>query len=81
MIPSLAITLIGAPRALLDTIFYWWIFYALLQTMRLLQTRRQTIKFEMYRNLFTVLIASGVVCSIVILAKMYSHQFFFCFNC
>jgi hypothetical protein len=58
------------PVALLDTIFYWWIWLALFRTITQLEDRNQTLKLRMYRSLFKTLLASGILSTFVSLAQL-----------
>jgi hypothetical protein len=60
------------PISLLNTIFYWWTFYALASTIKILNnTTKQTIKLNMYKNLFYILIITGICCAIYMAAELY----------
>ncbi|KAJ1633252.1 lung seven transmembrane receptor-domain-containing protein [Pavlovales sp. CCMP2436] len=49
------------PVALLDAVFYWWIFSGLSRTLSQLASRKQTAKLDLYRRFSRVLIASIVL--------------------
>jgi len=69
---SLAVLLLLVfPSAILDTTFYWWIFYSLLRTISQLGVRKQTIKLRMYKRFFATLIISGLLSSLVIIVQMF----------
>jgi hypothetical protein len=59
------------PVAVMDTIFYWWIFLSLLTSISQLQVRKQVIKFHMYKQLFKTLIASGAISAVLILLQFF----------
>merc|ERR1712137_197376 len=60
-------TVIIFPAALLDTIFYWWIFLSLSRTIQQLTLRKQEVKLRMYTSFLYVLIGSGFVTVAVII--------------
>merc|ERR1712137_1466878 len=60
---SFIATIIIFPAALLDTIFYWWIFLSLMRTINQLKLRKQDVKLKMYTNFFVV---CGVLTTLVI---------------
>lgn len=64
---SFLATMIIFPAALLDTIFYWWIFLSLVRTIQQLTLRKQDVKLRMYKRFFIVLICSGVITCLIIL--------------
>jgi len=49
------------PLVFVDSIFYWWIFLALLQTIAKLSQRKQTAKQVMYINFFSILVVIAVL--------------------
>jgi len=57
------------PAALLDTIFYWWIFLSLMRTIQQLKLRKQEAKLAMYTKFFGVLVVSGIITVLVIAAQ------------
>lgn len=63
---SFLATIIIFPAALLDTIFYWWIFLSLMRTINQLKLRKQDVKLHMYTNFFIVLAIGGVLTTLVI---------------
>jgi len=63
--------LVVFPVAVLDTVFYWWIFLSLLRTIQQLTTRKQPIKLEMYKRFFGTLIVSGIISSIIIVIQLF----------
>mmetsp|Transcript_3288 Transcript_3288/g.5405 ORF Transcript_3288/g.5405 Transcript_3288/m.5405 type:complete len:491 (-) Transcript_3288:20-1492(-) len=64
---SFIATIIIFPAAMLDTIFYWWIFLSLMRTINQLKLRKQDVKLQMYTNFFVVLALGGVMTTLVIL--------------
>ena len=63
---SFLATVIIFPAALLDTVFYWWIFLSLMRTINQLKLRNQEVKLRMYTNFFIVLAIGGVLTTLVI---------------
>merc|ERR1712232_1227267 len=63
---SFLATIIIFPAAMLDTIFYWWIFLSLMRTINQLKLRKQDVKLQMYTNFFVVLALGGVMTTLVI---------------
>merc|ERR1712137_674312 len=64
---SFIATIIIFPAALLDTIFYWWIFLSLMRTINQLKLRKQDVKLKMYTNFFVVLAVGGVLTTLIII--------------
>jgi hypothetical protein len=62
---SYLLRLIGSlfviPSALLDTLFYYWIFWAIYRTIGHLRMRKQEEKLKMYERLFWILIFGAVL--------------------
>lgn len=55
---------LALPVAILNAIFYWWIFLALYRIMAQLKARNQVIKFQLY-NRFTKVLISSLFASIL----------------
>jgi len=68
---TLVVFLVVFSVAVLDTIFYWWIFLSLLRTIQQLTTRKQPIKLEMYKRFFGTLVVSGILSSIIIVIQLF----------
>jgi hypothetical protein len=68
---SFVATVIIFPAALLDTVFYWWIFLSLTRTVQQLTLRKQDVKLKMYTRFFYVLAGSGVMTIVVIIYQTY----------
>merc|ERR1712137_453329 len=64
---SFIATIIIFPAALLDTIFYWWIFLSLMRTINQLKLRKQDVKLKMYTHFFIVLAVGGVLTALIII--------------
>ncbi|TPX39806.1 hypothetical protein SeMB42_g03850 [Synchytrium endobioticum] len=63
-ITPFAVLMFVLPLSITMTAFYFWILSALSATMKRLELRRQSVKLEMYRNLWRILLASVIVLSI-----------------
>eukprot|EP01104_Vermistella_antarctica_P012439 TRINITY_DN3599_c0_g2_i1.p1 TRINITY_DN3599_c0_g2~~TRINITY_DN3599_c0_g2_i1.p1 ORF type:complete len:538 (+),score=139.89 TRINITY_DN3599_c0_g2_i1:351-1964(+) len=63
-------TMLVVPVALLDTIFYWWIFISIMRTISQLTLRKQEIKLDMYKKLFYVLIASVLFSVLMVMYQL-----------
>lgn len=63
--------LVGAPFAVLNTAFIWWMFVSLQRTRQQLILRRQTLKSELYRTFFNFLIAVAVVSALSALYQIW----------
>jgi len=64
---ALVASLIIFPAALLDTVFYWWIFLSLSRTIQQLTLRKQESKLLMYKRFFIVLGISGILTTVIIM--------------
>jgi len=60
-------TVVILPAAILDTIFYWWIFLSMMRTIQQLKVRKQEVKLQMYTRLLVVLAIGGIFTVLVIL--------------
>ena len=58
------------PVALLDALFYWWVFAALTRTLAQLSTRRQGAKLLLYRRFSHVLVVSIVLSAVWVSCQM-----------
>lgn len=67
---SFLATMITFPLALIDTIFYWWIFLSLMRTIQQLTMRQASVKLLLYRRFFYVLIGAAIVTVLVILFQL-----------
>jgi len=62
------------PVAVVDSIFYWWIFLSLWRTMNQLNLRRQTEKLKMYKRLAITLLFSMVVSGIFAFSQLFGSS-------
>jgi hypothetical protein len=74
-VPWTTVVFLVVPVALLDTVFYWWIFVSILTTITQLRVRKQTMKISMYRWLFNVLVGSVAVSAVAIVYQMFVVAF------
>ena len=77
---SLVASLIIFPAALLDTIFYWWIFLSLSRTIQQLTLRKQEVKLRMYKRFFVVLGISGILTTVIIIYESFVFIFLWILN-
>ena len=68
-ITPITIVIFVLPLSATMTAFYFWILRALNETMKRLEMRRQSVKLEMYRNLWRILFASIIVLLIFFIVK------------
>eukprot|EP00164_Ancoracysta_twista_P004253 GFYU01005731.1.p1 GENE.GFYU01005731.1~~GFYU01005731.1.p1 ORF type:complete len:515 (+),score=109.61 GFYU01005731.1:170-1714(+) len=59
------------PVALIDSAFYWWIFFSLSKNLQYLENRRQLIKLELYKRFTRILVGSIAITCLSILCQMY----------
>jgi len=57
--------------AVLESVFYWWIFSSLVKTIQQLTNRKQLIKLEMYKRFFGTLVVIGIISSILLAIQLY----------
>jgi H+/Cl- antiporter ClcA len=70
--------LINIPASIVYTTYLWWLFVSLQRTRQQLILRRQTLKSELYRSFFNVLVAVGVVAGLSALYQVFvniTHDF------
>eukprot|EP01133_Synstelium_polycarpum_P013080 gene13080-15386_t len=58
------------PVALLDTLFYWWIFFSFTKIMGEMNLKRQKAKIDLYSTFFVILIVSAIVSVILALTQI-----------
>jgi hypothetical protein len=63
------------PLAFLEVLIAWWIFTALVATMRTLSIRQNHVKLALYRQLTNVLALSLGVAVLFMLWSLYIHVF------
>ncbi|TPX35005.1 hypothetical protein SmJEL517_g02519 [Synchytrium microbalum] len=74
-ITAVTILIFVLPLAATMTAFYFWILTALTETMKRLELRRQSVKLEMYRNLWRLLSASVVVLVIFFIVNTFNVSY------
>lgn len=70
-VPQILRMVLAVPVAVLDGIFWWWIFVSLHRTVQNLEQRRQTAKLALYKKFTYVLGTALVVALIFAVYQMY----------
>lgn len=76
--PSNQLLIASIPLAALDSAICWWIFTALIQTIRTLRLRRNLVKLSLYRHFTNTLIFAVLASIIFMLYSIKVHRLALC---
>jgi hypothetical protein len=77
---NMALILTEIPLAIIDAMVCWWIFMALMQTMKTLRLRRNIAKLNLYRHFSNTILFTVIASVIFILWSMKLHRLAGCMN-
>merc|ERR1711981_1522379 len=77
---NMALVLTEIPLAIIDAMVCWWIFMALMQTMKTLRLRRNIAKLNLYRHFSNTILFTVIASVIFILWSMKLHRLAGCMN-
>jgi len=77
---NMALILTEIPLAIIDAMVCWWIFMALMQTMKTLRLRRNLVKLNLYRHFSNTILFCVIASVVFILWSMKLHRLAGCMN-
>ncbi|MFH4978586.1 hypothetical protein AB6A40_005295 [Gnathostoma spinigerum] len=70
--------LAALPLIMIEVIIFWWIFTALITTMRALRLRKNMVKLNVYRHFTNALCFTVIASAVFIIWKFYMHDLQLC---